>query len=81
MKLIEYSVILEYLVTFDAETKCYFIYSPVMSDTIYKVAETIMSLNPSTLITFVTDEERAKQLMNSPQCCRAIDDINGNIAD
>lgn len=66
MKLIEYSVILEYLVTFDTETKCYFIYSPVMSDTIYKVTETIMSLNPSTLITFVTDEERAKHLMNCP---------------
>lgn len=81
MKLIEYSVILEYLVTFDTETNSYYIYSPVINETAYKVGKIIIELNPSTLITFVTDEERARQLMNCPQCCRVIDDINGNIAD
>lgn len=52
-----------------------------MSDTIFKIAKILLEFNPSTLINFVTDEERAKQLMNCPQCCRVIDDINGNIAD
>lgn len=79
MKLIEYSNLLGYVVAFDSETKCYFIYSPTMNETTYNVAKTLTTYDPTALIVYVTDEERAKRLL--PECVNVIDEINGNIAD
>lgn len=76
---IEYSVLLGYAVGYIADTETYVIYSLMMfGETAQNLANSVFDLHPTSCVTLVGDEQRAKGLINTPQWVKVIDEINAN---
>lgn len=76
--IIDYSLLLEYMVAYCGNTDTYLIFTPDYNDTTTTVVNSILESNPTSLILVVTDENRAKAIFNtSPQCLEVLNKING----
>lgn len=76
---IEYSSLLGYAVGYIADTDTYVIYSLMMfGETAQNVVNSLFDIHPTSCITLVGDEQRAKGLINAPQWVKAIDETNAN---
>lgn len=76
--IIEYSVLLGYAVGYIADTETYVIYSLMFGETAQNLANSVFDLHPTSCVTLVDDEQRAKGLINTPQWVKVIDEINAN---
>lgn len=77
--IIEYSVLLGYAVGYIADTDTYVIYSLMMfGDVAHGLVNSLLDFHPSSCVLIVTDEQRAKGLINAPQWVKVIDELNAN---
>ena len=67
IEIIDYSLLLEYAVAYCGGTETYICFSPVINDTVLKLADNLLEYEPKAAVTLVTDATRAAAMCDNPR--------------
>ena len=78
LEIIERSVMLGYVLGYCSSSDTYVIFSSWLSDEVAKVINATIEYSPKALVTFLSDENRAKEISHTPQWLTALSELGYN---
>lgn len=75
LEIIERSIMLGYVLGYCSSSNTYVIFSPWLSDEVAKVINSTLEYYPKACITFLSDEDKAKEISHTPQWLTALSEL------
>lgn len=75
LEVFEYSIALDYVLAHRASSESFVIFSHTISDAVVNVIKVLFTAFPLMGIEIVIDEDKAKQMSNSPQWLKALSEM------
>lgn len=75
LEVFEYSVVFGYILAYRASSDSYVIFSHTFNDVVVSVIKILFDTFPLMGVEIVIDEDKAKQMSNSPQWLKALSEM------